>query len=107
MFAIEVFAPETVLDSWHDVLRHWVRGLALGDLSGDRVAMAQFIEADLIYRLVWGMEAARVFEVAQGNPDADALSGTAVTAIETGTFNRAASILISSHEHRRNIRIRS
>jgi len=45
---------------------------------------------------VWGMEAARVFEAAQGNLDADMLSGAAVTAVETGTFNRAASILIRS-----------
>ena len=55
----------------------------------------------MIYRLVWGMEAARVFEAAQDNPDADTLMGTAVTAIETGTFSRAASILIrSGFDHR-------
>jgi hypothetical protein len=101
VFAVEVFAPETELNNWHDVLRHWVRGLALGELPGDRVAIAQFIEANVIYRLVWGMEAARVYEAAQGNPDADGLSGTAVTAVETGTFNRAASILIrSGFDHR-------
>jgi hypothetical protein len=101
VFAVEVFAPETVLGDWQNVLRHWVRGLALGGLSADRVAVAQFIESDLIYRLVWGMEAARVFEAAQGNPDVDTLTGTAVTTIETGTFNRAASILIrSGFDHR-------
>lgn len=101
VFAVEVFAPETVLEAWPDVLSHWVRGLALGDLPGDRVAVAQFIESDLVYRLVWGIEAARVFEAAQGNPDADALTGAAVSAIETGTFNQAASILIrSGFDHR-------
>lgn len=101
VFALEVFSPSTALDNWHDVLRHWVHGLALGDLSGDRVAVAQFIEADLIYRLVWGIEAARVYESAQGNSASDALSGMAVTAIETGTFNRSASILIrAGFDHR-------
>jgi hypothetical protein len=101
VFAVEAFAPETALTNWQDVLKHWVRGGSLGDLSGDRVALAQFIESDVIYRLVWGMEAARVFEAAQGNPDADTLTGTAVTAIETGTFSRAASILIrSGFDHR-------
>ena len=101
VFAVEVFAPEKVLNDWQGVLTHWVRGLPLSDLSGDRIALAQFIESDLIYRLVWGMEAARVFETAQGNPDADTLMGTAVTAIETGTFSRAASILIrSGFDHR-------
>ncbi len=55
----------------------------------------------MIYRLVWGMEAARVFEAAQDNPNATTLTGTAVTAIETGTFSRAASILIrSGFDHR-------
>lgn len=63
--------------------------------------LAQFIEADVVYRLVWGMEAARVYETAQNNVDADLLSGSAVTAIETGTFNRQASILIrSGFDHR-------
>ncbi|WP_155342055.1 DEAD/DEAH box helicase [Acrocarpospora corrugata] len=101
VFAVEVFAPETTLGDWRGVLRHWVRGLALGDLPGDRVAIAQFIEADVIYRLVWGMEAARVYETAQGSSASDALLGTAVSAIETGTLNRAASILIrSGFDHR-------
>ncbi|WIX79185.1 hypothetical protein QRX50_49045 [Amycolatopsis carbonis] len=84
-----------------EVLRHWVHGSPLSALSGDRVDVAQFIEADVIYRLVWGMEAARVYEAAQSNADADTLSGSAVTAIETGTFNRAASVLIrSGFDHR-------
>jgi superfamily II DNA/RNA helicase len=101
VFAIEVFAIETVLDDWQGVLKHWVQGLPLGELSGDRVAIAQFIESDLIYRLVWGMEAARVFEAAQDNAEVDTLTGAAVTAIETGTFSKEASILIrSGFDHR-------
>ena len=101
VFAMETFASETGLADWQDVLRHWVGGRSLGEMPGDRVALAQFIESDVIYRLVWGMEAARVFEAAQGNPDADTLTGTAATAIETGTFSRAASILIrSGFDHR-------
>lgn len=101
VFALETFAPDTSLDNWQEVLRHWVRGLPLADLHGDRVAAAQFIESDLTYRLVWGIEAARVFEEAQGNGDTGTLTGAAVVAIETGTFNRAASILIrSGFDHR-------
>ncbi len=99
VFALNVFKPETLLDNWDAVLRHWVHGSALGNVAGDRIAIAQFVEADVIYRLVWGMEAARVYESAQ-NSDTTLL-GTAVTAIETGTFSRAASILIrSGFDHR-------
>ncbi|MCU1494663.1 MAG: hypothetical protein JWO62_2427, partial [Acidimicrobiaceae bacterium] len=101
VFALETFALDTSLDNWRQVLRHWVQGLPLAGLPGDRVAVAQFIESDLTYRLVWGMEAARVFEAAQGNVGADTLTGVAVTAVETGTFTRAASILIrSGFDHR-------
>ena len=42
------------------------------------------------------MEAARVYESAHGNSIADALVGTTLSAIETGTFSRPASILIRS-----------
>ncbi|GAA0546370.1 hypothetical protein GCM10010172_30050 [Paractinoplanes ferrugineus] len=101
VFAIEVFEPKTNLANWNDVLRHWVGGLALSEVPGDRVQVAQFIEDDVIYRLVWGMEAAKVYEAAQSNADADTLSGSAVAAIETGTFNRAVSILIrTGFDHR-------
>jgi len=101
IFELDTFAPEVHVDDWSGVLRHWVQGRSLADLPGDRVAIAQFIESDLVYRLVWGMEAARVFEEAQGNALAETLNGTAVASIETGTFNRSASVLIrSGFDHR-------
>ena len=101
VFGLDTFAPEVAVDDWSSVLRHWVQGLSLAELPGDRVAIAQFIESDLVYRLVWGMEAARVFEAAQGNARAETLTGSAVTVIETGTWNRAASMLIrSGFDHR-------
>jgi superfamily II DNA/RNA helicase len=101
IFELDTFAPEVDVDDWRSVLRQWVQGRSLADLPGDRVAIAQFIESDLVYRLVWGMEAARVFEEAQGNALAEALNGSAVTSIETGTFNWSASVLIrSGFDHR-------
>ncbi|MEV7099030.1 DEAD/DEAH box helicase [Amycolatopsis sp. NPDC051045] len=101
VFEMQVFKPETELGNRDDVLRHWIHGSALSAVAGDRVEVAQFIEGDIVYRLVWGMEAARVYEAAQGNAHADALLGSAVTAIETGTFSQAASILIrSGFDHR-------
>jgi superfamily II DNA/RNA helicase len=101
VFEVDTFAPEVAVDDWRGVLRHWVGGLSLADLPGDRVAIARFVESDLVYRLVWGMEAARVYESAQGNELAETLDGSAVTSIETGTFNSSASILIrSGFDHR-------
>ncbi|MGD6980534.1 MULTISPECIES: DEAD/DEAH box helicase [Citricoccus] len=101
IFGLDTFTPKVEVVDWKAVLRRWVHGLSLSDLSGDQIANAQFIESDLIYRLVWGMEAARVFEAAQGNILAETLNGTAVTAIETGTFYWSASVLIrSGFDHR-------
>jgi superfamily II DNA/RNA helicase len=105
IFAVGPFRPETTVGDWREVLAHWVSGRPLGELAveraQDRVGIAQFIESDLIYRLVWGMEAARVYEVAQGNSTAIGLRGTALTTIETGTFNQSAAILIrSGFDHR-------
>lgn len=96
VFELSQFEPETYLLHWQHVLMQWVTGGPLGDLGGDRVSVAQFIESDVIYRLVWGMEAARVYESAQGNATADGLTGIAVSAVEAGTLNRPASILIQS-----------
>jgi hypothetical protein len=101
LFAVSQFEPETSLGDWQPVLVHWLNGRPLGEVDEDRISAAQFIESDLIYRLAWGMEAARVYESAQGNPAADALIGTAVTAVETGTCSRPTSILIrSGFDHR-------
>jgi superfamily II DNA/RNA helicase len=100
VFEVRQFHPETKL-VWEPVLAHWLAGRALNELGEASVEVAQFIEADLIYRLVWGIEASRVYEAAQGNMLADALTGTATMAIETGTLSRPAAILIrSGFDHR-------
>ncbi|WP_410663460.1 DEAD/DEAH box helicase [Amycolatopsis sp. lyj-84] len=101
VFDMRVFQPETKLVNWREVLRDWIRGSTLGAIPGERVEVAQFIEADVVYRLVWGMEAARLYEAAQNNIDTELLSGSAVAAIETGTCSQQASILIrSGFDHR-------
>lgn len=102
VFSLSVFKPEKLPDNWKEVLQHWVLGSALKDIAGDRIEIAYFIENAVIYQLVWGMETAKVYEAAQDNPAADALSGAAAAAVETGTLIREASILIrSGFDHRR------
>ncbi|MFF8937308.1 DEAD/DEAH box helicase [Streptomyces paradoxus] len=105
IFSLPAFRPETKIRNWREVLGQWVNGRPLGDVDGadpdDRIAIAQFIESDLIYRLVWGAEAARVYEDAQGNLVAAVLDGSVLSAIETGTFLQPASILIrAGFDHR-------
>lgn len=100
VFNSRQFEPQTKLD-WQPVLVQWLSGSPLGTLPNDRVEIAQFIESDLTYLLVWGIEASRVYETAQGNLQAFDLTGAVVTAIETGTLSLPASILIKSgFDHR-------
>jgi hypothetical protein len=63
----------------------------------------QFVEGGLVYRLPWAMEAIRVRAVANGDTAGisgltleDYELGLAVAAVETGTLNRSASILIQA-----------
>ncbi|MDH6194057.1 superfamily II DNA/RNA helicase [Mycobacterium frederiksbergense] len=100
VFGVSQFQPDTKL-LWPPILIHWLSGRPLNQLGEDPVQVAQFIESDLIYRLVWGMEASRVYEAAQGNKIADTLTGTAAMAIEAGTLTRPAAILIrAGFDHR-------
>jgi hypothetical protein len=59
----------------------------------------QFIEGGLVYRLPWAMEAVRVRALAHADPEqemseSDLDSGEAVAAVETGTLNRSAALLM-------------
>lgn len=102
LFTIDTFTPETkelapqTSIKWRSVLAHWLSGRPLEELSGNRDDIVRFIESDLAYRLVWGMEAARVYEKAQLNLDTALLTGTATAAVETGTLNPQAAIIIRS-----------
>lgn len=102
LFTVDTFTPETkelapeTSVKWRSVLTHWLSGRPLEELSGNRDDIVRFIESDLAYRLVWGMEAARVYEKAQFNPFTALLTGTATAAVETGTLNPQAAIIIRS-----------
>jgi superfamily II DNA/RNA helicase len=106
IFTIAAFRPDELIENWEGVLKQWVSGMPLGELDLtsdlDRAELTQFIESALIYRFIWGMEAARVYEVAQGeNVVASELSGTVQMAIETGTLLVSAGVLIrAGFDHR-------
>ena len=101
MFDISTFKTTIEVNDWRAVLAHWLRGDSLSEINEKQLEVAQFIEADIIYRLVWGIEAARVYEMAQGNLTAEQIGGLATAALEAGTLNRSAAIVLrSGFEHR-------
>lgn len=102
VFPILPFTPDILPDNWRDILRAWLLGQPLAQLGpGDPSATLQFVEGGLVYRLPWAMEAIRVRGIANGDAIGDfALDdfelGLAVAAVETGTVNRSAAILIQA-----------
>ncbi|PVX83205.1 helicase-like protein [Paraburkholderia unamae] len=104
VFGFYPFTPDPFPDNWRHILRCWLLGQPLADLvAGQEGDALQFIEGGLVYRLPWAMEAVRVRAIANGDVVGDfglTLNdyevGLAVPAVETGTMNRSASILIQS-----------
>ncbi|WP_028220988.1 DEAD/DEAH box helicase [Paraburkholderia oxyphila] len=104
VFNFYPFTPDPFPDNWREILRSWLLGQPLAGLvAGQEGDTLQFIEGGLVYRLPWAMEAVRVRAVANGDVVGDfGLTledhelGLAVPAVETGTMNRSASILIQA-----------
>jgi len=104
VFTFYPFTPDPMPGNWRDILRAWLLGQPLaGIAAGQESETLQFIEGGLVYRLPWAMEAIRVRAAANGDtvgvfdlPLEDHELGLAVPAVETGTLNRSASILIQA-----------
>ena len=102
VFAFYPFRPDPMPANWRDILRTWLLGQPLAAIAaGQESETLQFIEGGLVYRLPWAMEAIRVRAAANGDTIGGFLLedhelGVAVPAVETGTLNRSASILIQA-----------
>jgi len=104
VFPIEPFVPDQLPENWRDILRLWLLGEPLSaKAAGQESETLQFIEGGIVYRLSWAMEAIRVRASANGDTIGDIGFllddfdlGHAVAAVETGTINRSAAMLIQA-----------
>ena len=104
VFAISPFIPDKLPANWREILRCWLLGQPLADVAAGQAAETlQFVEGGLVYRLPWAMEAIRVRGLANGDTIGDMglrlddfELGLAVSAVETGTIQRPASLLIQA-----------
>jgi hypothetical protein len=105
VYNIMPFVPDPFPDNWRDVLRCWLMGQPLAEVVADNPSdVLRFVENGLIYKLPWGIEAIKVRAQANGDTIGDDgiftiddfETGLAVPAIETGTLNRSAAILIQA-----------
>ena len=104
VFPIYPFEPDSMPLNWRAIVRCWLLGQPLANVAaGQEAETLQFVEGGLVYRLPWAMEAIRVRAIANGDVVGqmgvgldDYELGLAVPAVETGTLNRSASILIQA-----------
>ena len=97
VFKIKPFEPDDLPDDWKKILEAWVLGASMSDLAGGKDAdILEFIEGALVYRLVWAMEAVRVRQTAVDAESESVNGGRAALAVETGTPNYCAALLIQS-----------
>lgn len=101
VFAIAPFVPDHLPDDWPAILKAWLEGRALAPLaSGREDEVLKFVEQALVYKLPWAMEAVRVRGLAHGEVLENGFSmedvelGVAVGAVETGTLNVSAAMLM-------------
>jgi hypothetical protein len=102
LFAIPPFIPDPLPVNWRLVLSRWLEGAPIAGLDEDDMTeVLRFVENGLIYKLPWGLEAARVRAQANyddiGGTTIDSYEvGWAVPAIETGTLNHSAAMLMQA-----------
>lgn len=88
-------APKDLPAKWTEALDAWMRGKSSADVIGicddDGVDLLQ--EA-LTYRLPWAMEAVRVHASAVSCEGADGIAGLAALAVEAGSCNKSAIVLL-------------
>lgn len=101
-FATQPFGPDNIPPNWRDLLRCWLLGQPLAKVAaGQEAETLQFVEQALVYRLPWAMDAIRVRALANGDTIGGLTLdnfelGLAVSAVETGTMRRPASLLIQA-----------
>ena len=102
LFDIPPFNPKDIPDNWKGLLTGWLQGQTINEIDpGSSSQVLSFVEDAFVYRLPWGMEAIKVR--AQANEDRlgdfsidDFELSVAVPALETGTLNISAAVLMQS-----------
>ena len=78
---IRPFIPDEDLpEFWPHLLRAWIRGDDVADIGLDNM---RIVEEAFVYRLVWAIEALRMYRLVNGD-ESEYLEGSAAACLETG-----------------------
>ena len=103
LFQIEPFTPDPFPGNWESILQLWLKGEPIARNNVDEMSnVLKFVEDALVYKLPWGMEAVRVRAEANQDNIFEGLTidsfetGLVVPAVENGTLNRSAALLMQA-----------
>jgi hypothetical protein len=94
LYVIGPFIPDDTIADWKALLGYWLRGYALG-ASTDNDGVG-FIQQNVVYRLVWGVEAARLHLQHLHEDEADPPGGTLALCLTYGVPNKASALLMQA-----------
>ncbi|MFT6348507.1 MAG: hypothetical protein ACJAYB_001515 [Psychromonas sp.] len=103
LFDIPPFKPNILPVGWREVIEAWLKGEALRAHNFNSIDdVLRFVEDGLVYRLPWGLEALRVRAEANNDIIFDEMTiegfevGLVVPAVENGSLNRSAAMLMQA-----------
>jgi len=97
VFLVDPFTPDKLRNDWKELLKLWISGDGLSDLTGNKNAeIVEFIEGCFVYRLVWALEAVRVRNSAHSIHKERNHAGRSALAVETGTSQTSMALLIQA-----------
>ncbi len=103
LFTIPPFTPNILPDDWREIIAAWLKGEALRNQGFNSIdETLRFVEDGLVYRLPWGLEAIRVRAQANDDVISDGMTiddfevGLIVPAVENGSLNRSAAMLMQA-----------
>lgn len=99
VFKISPFIPKKLPKDWGEILKAWLQGKNIQEeKSHDLEETLEFIEDGLVYRLPWGLEAIKVRAIANGEISSEIGEqlDLVVPAIENGTLNKQAAMLMQT-----------
>ena len=95
LLTVRPFVPDdrnALEDNWIEVLRRWISGASLSDISAERAGL---IEDVFTFRLVWALEALRVRRLSGGwEPETGRISGAAAACLDTGLPDYRMALLV-------------
>ncbi|HUT57804.1 MAG TPA: hypothetical protein VNA25_08115, partial [Phycisphaerae bacterium] len=94
IFTIHPFIRKQDVSDWEELLGEWVRGTALSACADDDGV--SFVQNDVVYRLVWGVEAARLHLHLAFNSATQIPGGILAMCLTYGVPNRSAALFMQA-----------